>query len=602
MEPSPLKLKPSWEPKRRKVVIDFRKCIICQKEDEQKSRKASPQGLTTFLRVLKTRNDAGHNIQYERLEALIRINNDDEFEFIEPVPTFLWHKNCYSSFTSITNLSTLQLSGDTEDQPSTSKGNVRARESFKLKELCMFCGKKSYKRDRMLVRVATFEFGSTLKRRVEEKNDMEMKARVGGDFTKLIALEARYHKACHSGYIKKSKECPERPENAHKDAFDELVKIIQPELVKGKALSMDTLLTRYHELLKQYLPEDEAEKYTRQRLKKKLETQCSNLVQIHHVGLNKPDLVLPKCLQIQDVINTVAEMKEMLAAANISVNSDDNLTSPRVILFHAAMLLRSAIRSHEGISILPLNPADISEENEEKLVTNDAYTFLHWILAGNPPESLQPIDKDQVKHQDEALHRHTLSLGQDLVYMASSGSCRTPKHVGLGVSLHQITQSADVVRLVNKQGNCIGYDEVLRIDTRWANDQLNRDISVPTNMIRGKVTRAAGDNFNRATESLSGAHHDVVNMVLYQIVNDNDDEAMGHFGDIPQHSRSRSRSLPDIDGHKTILQCPNIGGKQPHPRHLLGQVKTEWFLTCSAEHTSMRELDRELATNAIEVL
>ena len=37
-------------------------------------------------------------------------------------------------------------------------------------------------------------------------------------------------------------------------------------------------------------------------------------------------------------------------------------------------------------------------------------------------------------------------------------------------------------------------------------------------MVHGKITRGAGDNFNRATQSIDGDHHDVVNMVLYQEV------------------------------------------------------------------------------------
>ena len=35
-------------------------------------------------------------------------------------------------------------------------------------------------------------------------------------------------------------------------------------------------------------------------------------------------------------------------------------------------------------------------------------------------------------------------------------------------------------------------------------------------MAHGQVTTRAGDNFNRAIESVKGEHHDVVNMVLFQ--------------------------------------------------------------------------------------
>ena len=55
------------------------------------------------------------------------------------------------------------------------------------------------------------QYGETLKKVVEEKEDYEMISLIG-DFTKLIALEARYHKLCHSGYIV-TKSVPK--ENAH---------------------------------------------------------------------------------------------------------------------------------------------------------------------------------------------------------------------------------------------------------------------------------------------------------------------------------------------------------------------------------------------------
>ena len=38
----------------------------------------------------------------------------------------------------------------------------------------------------------------------------------------------------------------------------------------------------------------------------------------------------------------------------------------------------------------------------------------------------------------------------------------------------------------------------------------------------GATTRAAGDNINRATESIDGKHLDIVNMVLYQVKEDED--------------------------------------------------------------------------------
>lgn len=64
----------------------------------------------------------------------------------------------------------------------------------------MFCEQKSYRKDKSLVKVTTFEFYTTLEKRVAQKHDQEMQCKVG-DFRKRIAFGARYHKACYSKYI-----------------------------------------------------------------------------------------------------------------------------------------------------------------------------------------------------------------------------------------------------------------------------------------------------------------------------------------------------------------------------------------------------------------
>ena len=153
-----------------------------------------------------------------------------------------------------------------------------------------------------------------------------------------------------------------------------------------------------------------------------------------------------------------------------------------------------------------------------------------------------------------------------------------------------MTQSEAVVKLINRFGsNCIGYDEVCRIDTCWSEEQINANSRLPVNMAPGKITRAAVDNFNRATESLGGIHHDVVNMVLYQLCSDGD--VIGGFENTVRASKERRRSLENDIRNKEMLRCPNIGGKQPHPQHLLRKIKLEWFLHCSKEHQNMRALD-----------
>ena len=47
-----------------------------------------------------------------------------------------------------------------------------------------------------MYRVSIFDFCKTLESRVKEKEDDVLSCRVG-DFSKLMALKARYHSQCH---------------------------------------------------------------------------------------------------------------------------------------------------------------------------------------------------------------------------------------------------------------------------------------------------------------------------------------------------------------------------------------------------------------------
>ena len=80
-----------------------------------------------------------------------------------------------------------------------------------------------------------------------------------------------------------------------------------------------------------------------------------------------------------------------------------------------------------------------------------------------------------------------------------------------------MTQSKEVIRLLNRNGQGVSYDEVQAIDTTWALQQINNnDIVLPSNINRGTFTHAAADNWNRATDAVTGEHLDIVNLVLFQ--------------------------------------------------------------------------------------
>ncbi len=296
-------------------------------------------------------------------------------------------------------------------------------------------------------------------------------------------------------------------------------------------------------------------------------------------------------LQLTDVINTAVNRTESLrnaqAEAELSSSLEINESSPKLayIMQHDHSFTLKNVCWH---SISALDPADVSLERAESMIPDDMYTFMFWLLTSDATVTLDSVNRDDIKVSNIQLHRQILSVCQDIIYIGSRGKCRTPKHVGLGIALHQLTQSRDAVTVVNKHGHGISYNEVDKIDLSWAVNQMTPDgYAAPTNMVPGIPIRAAGDNFNRATETLDGQHLDVVNMVLCQA---DSNTIAGTFGPRVKPAAVVDKSTQGIQLSQ-ILPCPRIGGKRPGPSHLLKKVNLDWFFNCSDEYAAATAID-----------
>ena len=91
--------------------------------------------------------------------------------------------------------------------------------------------------------------------------------------------------------------------------------------------------------------------------------------------------------------------------------------------------------------------------------------------------SITICPKVDLRRSYPSLHRHVLSLGQDIIYMAKGGKVRTPKHTGKSITCHKMTQSKTLIRMLNRNGQSISYDKVQGIDKAWADMQINANNS-----------------------------------------------------------------------------------------------------------------------------
>ena len=120
-------------------------------------------------------------------------------------------------------------------------------------------------------RVQYQSFWEHLEECCKKKNDTTMFTKVGGDFSKLPALEAQYHKDCHATYTKATYVKKTPVQSVYQDAFNTFSSFLEPQLKKGRAFEMSKLTEKYKEILMELgVPCDEVEKYRTQTLKSRI--------------------------------------------------------------------------------------------------------------------------------------------------------------------------------------------------------------------------------------------------------------------------------------------------------------------------------------------
>ena len=114
---------------------------------------------------------------------------------------------------------------------------------------------------------------------------------------------------------------------------------------------------------------------------------------------------------------------------------------------------------HEGLSV--------SEDDAIAFVPDSLYMFLCLLYGGQPLLGGESGDDDETD-----IRTKVLSTAQDLVYGISGGRKWTPKHIGLGSSLHQATGSKQLVMMFHKAGHILSNEQILQVDTGLAENTL----------------------------------------------------------------------------------------------------------------------------------
>ena len=125
--------------------------------------------------------------------------------------------------------------------------------------------------------------------------------------------------------------------------------------------------------------------------------------------------------------------------------------------------------------------------------------FLELLITGK--------SKKTTNNASERTERLATSIAEDVCVAVTHAKLKIPKHLLLGVSLHHLTGSAQIVTMLNRFGHCCSYSQVLDLENAMVSQVQSRDSVLPYNISieHNIVANFCWDNFDLTEETPSGS-------------------------------------------------------------------------------------------------
>ena len=461
-----------------------------------------------------------------------------------------------------------------EPQPSTSGQSslplLRSKSHVFDSTKCIFCYCKKKRGDTNLINVCTWELHNKINDVANTLGDEQLHTKIQG--TDLIAKEAKYHKNCLGNALNKAeRKVPSGTGSpleldTFSQAYQMILDDISPKLQAGVAFEMSELITKFRNRLSECECSD-PEAYRPEKLKSHLQKHFGSKITFHiRSAANKSELVYSSSITLQTAIGK----RDILKQREMSTAIEEDLELPKKLtvddsIYHTAEKLRCSIDQIEGLTLNPcVDSSDICGGKAEHIVPHMLYNFLSALMTGKLPEDVQ-LNPEQ--------HRRVLAIAQDIIYTTTNSRCKTPKHVGLAMSIKHLTGSRQIISMLHGLGHSVSYDDVVRIQSAIAThvmSSVSENVAfLPTNIFPGSFAHAAMDNIdiNEETRSGAGTTH-VLGSFLYQEKSDVQDRR-GPRQKV-DNTRRKSVEMRMFD----LSEYPNKFRRKTELKHLAGNVDT----------------------------
>ena len=559
--------------------VDWSKCIICQENKLPKKKfplsKGSAAGVSRILYCAEIREKYGDDKQKHCSSVVDNLKTKEENQDV------VWHRYCYSDFTSEGHIKRVLKKQESESKPDgkDAPANEPSRRSSVRRidwSKCIFC--QTDVKKVALNQVQTFQTSQKILLNVT--SDRELSCRLAG-VSDLIAAEGKYHLKCYARFLRNTErnaQCSET-DDANR-CFEEVMTLLRERLSQGHILSLKAVWTYFsHQLEEKYQlsPGD----YRSNRFKERIQTfRGEDIAFVPPLNPSEPHLIV--------YANLGEAALRSLLTIPINESDDDDLNGDATedVDLDAELLswlYRVAVKVHHDIKVSPNHDCigKISKASAEEIVPESLIMLISQLCTGY---------QEEFQESQDDMKTCILSICQDIIFLSSKGHKLTPKHIGIALTVHQATRSKQLLQLLHAADHSVNYDTVLRMDNTIANDVLERyresgNVFVPRNFTGttnpAGYTRFAVDNIDINEETLNGMGTFHATQVAAFRRKEEGEPAM----DIELSPKSERRLDVQVPSELHELTDLSLYNKKPEPQ-LQKTVVSEW---CTPESNLIDE-------------
>ena len=464
-------MEPLSKLKRTSLDVESRQCLICQSKRKESICKGTPQGIDTLKQAAQERLNRKDPKQQDSIERILQCSDVE----------LVWHRSCYSTFTSRRQIARLN---DEIPSPSSSCHRQEEQTAKQLRSTtnnidwgkCVFCQNA---KTETLHSIQTFNTSDKIINMA--RYDHQLNISLAGVHD-LIAAEGKYHLKCYRAFSRKASHIQDVVRESDL-AMGWLCSELQNSASRGHILSLDEVWQYYANLCHETHEEIPNSFISRRSsFKTKVKGFVDNVYDFHVLeksgGCDKGTVLVPKEFSHIAIATLLSEKSEDKNECKIPVyKPGDNMF---LTLVHVALKLRSDILCHPAYKGF-----QVSKDAAKACIPDSLYMFLKVSFGGQSILENDNVNDNTDDNVLAACDDRIVSVAQDMVYGASKEKMWTPKHVGLGLTLHQVTRSKQLVQLFHKAGhtisptipdrrlhlrlrNCMAYIQDIRFTRRLA--------------------------------------------------------------------------------------------------------------------------------------